>query len=102
MSAWRMVTRTLYEADRAMTTEELADRTVECPKGGLRSAQFLGLVSRTAAPYPGVPVQWFVTDRGIDWCESRITIEWLRPGGRRWVSTWLASLPRGIRLGGAA
>ena len=58
--------------------------------GDLRRSRDLGLVTR-----PGTAL----TKKGLDWVEGRITIE--RRGNTQGMdvsSTWLASLPTGLRL----
>lgn len=97
MSAWRHAVRAMYALGGARTTAEIADRTIDDPRSGLFQALKLGLVEHPKAR-PGAAVKWKLTQRGIDWCENRVTHTWDRPGGRRWVATWLSSLPRGISL----
>ena len=38
---------------------------------------------------------------GVEWAEGRLRQVEVRPGGRRFVATWLAALPRGVRVGAA-
>jgi hypothetical protein len=96
MSAWRIVVRSLYEMGPATSG------MVELHTGGtnawiaLRDARVIGLVS-SPEKKDGTGL-WSLTPIGVDWCEGRVTSVSLRPGGRRWVSTWLSALPRGLRI----
>lgn len=97
MAAWRLVVRALYELGPATSC------AVSLHAGGgfnehraLYVALTYGLVHS-----PGRNAQiplWCLTQLGVDWCEGRVTQIEVRPGGRRWVSTWLSALPRGLRL----
>lgn len=95
MSAWRLAVRALYELGPSTSAQ------VELHIGGvnawtaLRDAQALGLV---VSPGRGRLGLWSLSPLGVDWCEGRVIQIEVRPGGRRWVSTWLSSLPRGLSL----
>ena len=95
MSAWRLAVRALYELGPSTSAQ------VELRIGGvnawaaLRAAQALGLVVSPGRRRLGL---WSLTPLGVDWCEGRVAQIEVRPGGRRWVSTWLSSLPRGLRI----
>lgn len=41
---------------------------------------------------------WWITPLGREYLEGRIMQVEIRPGGRRWVATWLRSLPRDVTL----
>lgn len=101
MTAWRIITQAVHAAGGSATTERL-QRYVETD---MRTTSiWLGIAARRGMVYPtrvpgaGNGRLWCLTQLGRDWCEGRITEIETKPGGRRWVSTWLASLPRGIRL----
>lgn len=111
MTVWRVITRTLHEAGGACTAQELEarGRFDFDVQSALDYASGHGLVrsekgqggSRTAG-------RWLLTKKGQDWCENRLTtvelrrIPWREKPpqfvGLRFVPTWLASLPRDIRI----
>jgi hypothetical protein len=101
MSAWRIVVKNLYDAGGRGTAALAGGEFLTPYQAGnaLESAAKRGLVSN---PGQRGLTEWRLTQLGIDWCENRVTHVEKRPGGRRWVLTWLSALPRGIRLGGAA
>jgi hypothetical protein len=101
MSAWKLATRALYDLGGSSTAARISmkaggDLDVHSALG---VATELGLV---VAPGKGSnrwePGSWVLTERGIDYCEGRVVQLERRPGGRYWASTWLASLPRDIRI----
>lgn len=99
MSLWRILVKAIHDKGGACCAADLRPLVVvdnHAISGELTRAKWLGLVTveniGTANP------TWRLTGLGRDWCEGRVTLVRTNPGGRRWVSTWLASLPRGIRL----
>lgn len=48
---------------------------------------------------PGHRVLHVISQTGRDFLENRVHQVESRPGGRRWVPTWLHALPRGLRIG---
>lgn len=97
MSAWMVAARAMYALGGSATSDELADALiVATAKAPLHELRCLGLVDNTGRR--GSPGRWVLTPLGIDWCEGRVKQIEVKPGGRRFVSTWLASLPRGLRI----
>lgn len=98
MTTWRIVTRSLYDLGGTATNAQIRRNLPMCViTAGValnRAAEF-GLVHRTG---PKTQSHWHLTTHGWDWCENKIQQVETRPGGRRWVATWLISLPRGVRI----
>lgn len=74
------------------------------PCKGLEYARRLGLVEHS--DWHGKTALWWLTPLGIDWCEGRVA-EWYgaypgddcaRSRKTRFVATWLAALPRDVRI----
>lgn len=97
MSAWKLATRALYDAGTDATARQVgdgADLDTVAAAHALRDAVGLGLAT-SAGRRGGNPVNtWAITLLGRDWVEGRTEQVEVRPGGRRWVHTWLAVLPR--------
>lgn len=53
----------------------------------IKRARELGLIAHDARQ------RWALTPLGWEWCAGRIAAVNLRPGGHRWVATWLRALP---------
>jgi hypothetical protein len=96
MSAWRIVIRNLYSSGGSGTAKVAgADFLTPYQAGNaLEIAAKHGLVQ---GPGTGKQV-WTLTQRGIDWCEHRVSDVYLLQRGIRWRATWLSSLPRDIRI----
>lgn len=92
MAAWKIAARELYAKGGAGTYADVADRSALC------ALVSLGLATSDGRQGGVNRATWTLTQRGIDWCEGRVSSEVVRPGGRRWFATWLASLPRDIRI----
>ena len=103
MSTWRLIVRALHDIGGSGTNVQIRKRmggVMALDSSGvsaeLSRAARLGVVSRAGRCKN--EVRWQITPLGLDWAEGRITMIRSRPGGRRWVATWLASLPRGLRI----
>jgi hypothetical protein len=105
MSAWRQAIRVLYAQPGHCGT------LCDCELAGIEgaySASGLKYLSRLDLAKPntarGKQTKWTLTQRGIDYCEGRLTLgtkSWRGGPGRpgfRLVATWLSSLPRDIRI----
>jgi len=102
VSTWRLIVRALHDIGGSGTNAQIRKRM-----GGvmefeslLVSAQLvaaarLGVVASSGRKTDAV---WTLTPTGLAWLEGRATMIRVRPGGRRWVATWLESLPRGLRI----
>lgn len=100
MAAWRLAVRALYELGPSTSAEvELHLRGDIDGSHALCTAKGLGLVE-SPGNAGGNFYPWHLTPLGVDWCEGRVTQAEVRPGGRRWVATWLSALPRGLTLRG--
>lgn len=102
MSGWRIAIRTLHQLGGTARTDRVAGLTRLVDAGrALADARELGLVTGDGRRGPGVAATWTLTPLGRDFCEGRVAqapASRLRQRGRIFVATWLASLPRGIRL----
>jgi len=95
VSAWRLAARDLYENGGSGTWSDVPDYKA------LRALVRLGLATNTGTNRSGKgsPDVWTLTQLGRDYCEGRIAVETARGFKRHKVqATWLASLPKGIRL----
>lgn len=95
MSAWKLVIRVL--ADGPKHVQEVANALSMDKIGAdhkLQHAVRVGMIERS----PGRRGHWQLSQRGIDYTENRLTAQWVRPGGVRWIPTWVQSLPRDIRI----
>lgn len=107
-TCWQTAILALYEIGAPATVAQ-----VEMHTGGVFSgshafdtARRHGVAKCSAPRETGAT--WTLTQKGVDWCENRLrTVEQRRMPGRhskpqfvgmRFVPTWLAALPRGIRL----
>lgn len=128
MSSWRIVTRALYELGAPATAAqvELQANGMAGVSGALQEAADKGLMHRPGsghAPGNGAPL-WALTDLGRQWAEGRVRdvrgalpeerARWNNRGGKRghcgqsprgprgrgiwFAATWLAALPRGVRI----
>lgn len=88
MSAWRLLIREIHLHGPMHGTVAQSSE--------IYRAQKLGLIEHDEAR------RWRLTPLGIQVCEGSVTQIWWRPGGHRWVATWLRALPRGLRIGGGA
>lgn len=101
MSSWKLTLRALYVLGPA--TSQQIDTYLFGQVNTFKSlyeAKKLGLVVSPGRGH-GTYRPWRLSQRGIDWCEGRLAQVEQRPGGRMFVATWLASLPRDVRIGGA-
>lgn len=106
MSQWAVTAKVLYQMGGKATRLDIL--LAGGYANGLKVASQLGLMNHGEWRGRGESGVWWLTQKGIDFCEGRLR---MAPaphrggGGRpplRLVSTWLASLPRDIRIGGAA
>lgn len=88
MSAWRLVVKEIHQRGPIRGTAGQSP--------SLRSARLNGLIEHNADG------EWCLTPLGLDVAENRVKPVQLRPGGRRFVATWLRALPRGLSLSGAS
>lgn len=84
MSAWRLVVMEIHrfgpmQGDAAHSSS-------------LQNARVLGLIEHDEKH------RWQLTPLGLEYCEGRVVQVEVRPGGRRFVATWLRSLPQGISI----
>lgn len=101
MAAWHLIVRTLYE--RGPLSTYMLSTYVDGDVGSAcNQAVVLGLLVPSARGGDNRGRKWQLTQRGVDLCEGRVDQVETRPGGRRWVSTWLSALPRDITLKGAS
>lgn len=84
MSAWRVLITDIYR--NGPSRIHLGDAVA------LREARRLNLLEFTERQ------QWRLTPLGLDVCEGRVITTRVRPGGMRFVATWLRALPRGLRF----
>lgn len=102
MSTWRLIVRALHDIGGSGTNAQIRKRMggvlefePTLVSAHLCSATRVGVVSSSGRKTDNV---WTLTPAGLAWIEGRITLVRSRPGGRRWVATWLESLPRGLRI----
>jgi hypothetical protein len=104
MSSWKLAARVLYRMGGTATVERIMDEEPDLDSGRLCSLRLYGLATSNGRIGGNQPATYTLTQLGIDWCEGRVReVPAPRtPGihGRRmrFVATWLASLPRGIRI----
>jgi hypothetical protein len=100
MSIWRIAVKALHEIGGEADTAAVADFTLSDPYNGLRIAKEFGLVEQTAGGRGGSRrlAKWRITAKGTALCEGRLGAYQLEHGRWRFAATWLASLPRGIRI----
>ncbi len=103
MSTWRLIVRALHDIGGSGTNAQIRKRmggVMEFDASGVSAelcrAAELGVI--TSAGRRGHDNIWQIITTGLAWLEGRITMVRTRPGGRRWVATWLESLPRGLRI----
>lgn len=100
MSSWRLLARALNDLGGEATSAQLELKIggAFAVGGALVQLRQLGLAERVGNwRGRGVRCTWRLTQRGVDWCEGRLTTAG-RKGGMRFIATWLASLPRGLRI----
>lgn len=96
MSTWRLVLRDVAAAGKPVTTGELSYRM-----DAFKVAERIGVIASVPGRDRrcGREVLWIPTAIGLAYLEGRVAQERVRPGGRRWVCTWLSALPSGLRIG---
>ncbi len=96
MSGWRIALTALYDCGGTAGGSLIGTRSE------ISRLQQLGLVRRWwprtlhAVAYSRRRLcdpLWQITPLGLDVAERRVMQICIRPGGRRWVATWLAALP---------
>jgi len=95
MSAWRIALAELHAAGGTADYRSFGDRV---SRQELRKQ---GLATCTKDGRNLMETTWELTPLGREVAEGKVTFQRSRPGGRRWVATWLRSLPR-INLAGGA
>lgn len=84
MSAWRVVVKEIQRHGPMHGTVLLSRE--------LHEAHVLKLIAHDDRK------RWALTPLGRDWCEGRVATVQVRPGGRRFVATWLRALPQGLSM----
>lgn len=93
MSNWRLTVKEIYTKGGEVSWEALREFRYT---RGIKDAKKYGLVHATGKC--GLGNIWGLTTKGFDWCEGRINTQANGPRKMQFVSTWLASLPRGLKL----
>lgn len=81
MSAWRMLVSRIHSQGPEIGSSAEGK--------AIQQAKNLGLIESGGLREP-----WELTRLGLDWCEGRVEQVESKPGGRRFVATWLMALPR--------
>ncbi len=84
MSAWRALVDEIHRHGPIHGTRII--------RAEVFAARRLGLIGYDAEQ------RWTLTELGLDFCEGRVVQLEERPGGRRFVATWLRALPRNLSL----
>lgn len=93
MSAWRMTVHRLYSLGGQATLHQLDDGSNAKVYSALYQMLNLGLATHVKRSE-----LWVITQKGIQFCEGRIT--YIRNSKKRiqFVCTWILSLPQGIHI----
>lgn len=96
MSGWRLVVHDIAAADDGVANPAALGHDYT----SIHRAETLGLIGRVTnhVRTHGQPTLYALTAFGIEFLEGRVVQAETRPGGRRWVATWLRSLPQGVRV----
>lgn len=92
MSDWRLDLKDLYDVGGVASTSEWGTY------GGVRALKDFGLATCDRDPKDRRHFVYRITPRGTAIVEGRLLRELQGPRRPRWRSTWLSSLPSGIRI----
>jgi hypothetical protein len=96
MSAWRIVARNLYAIGGSGLAAQFDGI---CQRSALKRMRDLKLIANNGKR--GRHCIWTLTPLGIAWCEGRAKYIHGRTRPTILAATWLASLPRDVRIAGA-
>jgi hypothetical protein len=93
MSEWRLFVRAVAAAEPGEPVPTNGRLS------GALQAEALGLVRRSCLQRKRrEQIHWLLTPLGREYVENRVEQTENKPGGRRWVATWLRALPVGTRI----